>query len=90
MIRLIKNWWLNRKIEKEWSEWFKRNPEQVARFKKVMSEVEFPTPEKYREWSVQEICNNLKLNNDKPKVILRDEFVKPRSIKDLKGVKDDR
>ena len=55
MIRLIKNWWLNRKIEQEWSEWFKRNPEQVARMKKVMREVEFPAPKKYRDWSVQEV-----------------------------------
>lgn len=76
MIRLIKNWWLNRKIQKEWLEWGKRNPEQVARMKKVISELEFPTPEKYRDWVAK--------TNGIPKVILRDEFVKPRSIKDLK------
>ena len=49
MIRLIKNWWLNRKIEQEWSEWFKRNPEQVARMKKFVKEVEFPELKKYRD-----------------------------------------
>ena len=64
MNKLIKNWWLNRKIEKEWSEWFKRNPEQVARIKKVMSEVEFPAPKKYRDWSVQEVYKDLKEKNN--------------------------
>tara|TARA_R100001369_G_scaffold10621_3_gene23654 strand:+ start:834 stop:998 length:165 start_codon:yes stop_codon:yes gene_type:complete len=27
MIKLIKNWWLNRKIEKEWVEWREKNSE---------------------------------------------------------------
>ena len=39
-------------MNKEWEEmlgWFKRNPEQVARMKKVIRKVEFPTPKKYRE-----------------------------------------
>jgi len=49
MIRLIKNWWLNRKIEKDWLEWYERNPEQVARMKKVVREVEFPELKKYRD-----------------------------------------
>jgi len=61
MIRLIKNWWLNRKIEKEWLEWGKRNPEQVARMKKVIKEVEFPTPKKYRE----EVNNELRVPTNK-------------------------
>ena len=38
--------------------------------------VEVPAPEKYRDWSVQEVYEDLK-------------FTKPRSIKDLEGVKDE-
>jgi hypothetical protein len=49
MIRLIKNWWLNRKRQKEWLEWGKRNPEQLARLGKVIGELEFPELKKYRD-----------------------------------------
>ena len=51
-------------MNKEWEEmlgWFKRNPEQVARMKKVIRKVEFPTPKKYRE----EVNDELKVSTNK-------------------------
>ena len=74
MIRLIKNWWLNRKIQKEWLEWAERT--DISLLKKFVREVEFPAPKKYRDWSVQEVYEDLK-------------FTKPRSIKDLKEKNDE-
>ncbi len=47
MIRLIKNWWLNRKIQKEWLEWAERT--DISLLKKFVKEVEFPELKKYRD-----------------------------------------
>ena len=57
-------------MNKEWEEmlkWFKRNPEHIAKMKKVMREVEFPAPEKYRDWSVQEVYEDLKDSDEEVK-----------------------
>ena len=57
-------------MNKEWEEmleWFKRNPEHIAKMKKIMSELEFPTPKKYRDWSVQEVYEDLKNSDEEVK-----------------------
>ena len=62
MIRLIKNWWLNRKIEKEWLEWAERT--DMSLLKKFVKT--FPKP--------RDVDNNLiykgqKLKFTKPRSI---------------------